>query len=57
MNGHYSHEIPKSEAEILRENHQALQDWHDSHHGLTFMDACPYEPCRLLTIEFTRYSE
>lgn len=37
----FDQELAASNAEILRENHQALQDWHDSHHGLTFMDACP----------------
>lgn len=55
MNGHYYSEVPKSDAEILRENRQGLQDWHDKQHGLIFMDACPYEPCLLLTVEFTRY--
>lgn len=46
--------LPRTDGEILDDVHRELQDWHDEHHGITFMDVCPYPPCRLLPVEFTR---
>lgn len=50
------HRAPQqSDHELLAETLDILRRWHDHQHSLTFMDVCPYEPCRLLPTTVTRY--